>query len=90
MAMEASGSQHKGTAVAVHRAMPLGHRAFPARYSLQKGISPLKHCSLAGFEAQVEISLLGSRLTFLGPLHASYIPLWRTGQPRMTHRGGQV
>ena len=43
------------------------------RCFLPKGISPLKCCTLAGVEVQVEISLLGSRLTFLGPLQAPYI-----------------
>ena len=74
-ATEVNSYQHKVMVVAICRAMPLGRRTFPVRYFLQKGISPLKCCSSAGFEAQVEISLFGSRLTFLGPLQAPYMPL---------------
>ena len=72
---EVSIGQYKGMARAIDRVVPLGRRAFPARCSLQKGVSPLKRCSLASVEAQVEISPPDLRLTCRGPLQASYIPL---------------
>ena len=76
---EENSGQHKGTVLTVRRVTPMGHRACSVRCFLLKGISPLKYCSLTVVEAQVEISLVGSRLTFLGPLQVPYIVLREEG-----------
>ena len=68
--MDANGSQHKRTVVAIHRVMPKGNRVCPVRCSLLKGFSHMKCCSWTGVEAQVQISAPGSILTLVGPFQA--------------------
>ena len=67
--------QYTDTPGAVERVMPFGYRAHPARCSLQKEISLLKHCSPPGMRAQVKNSPPGLILQNAEHLQLSYIPL---------------